>query len=182
MDMDLYTILTSEDVVCSINNNLDYLIKLIPEIRYMIGFEHKHPHHHLDVWNHTLYALGLSENDFEIRLCLLLHDIGKPFSYIEGEVRNFKGHAQISSIISEKVLERIGFDKSFIEEVCYLIKYHDTPLKKLDIEENYALAIKRYNIQKCDAMAHNPDKLDKRIEYLERVKIKIKNYSNNNIN
>ena len=36
-------------------------------------------------------------------------------------------------------------------------------------------------MQKCDAMAHNPEKLEKRIEYLEKVKIMIKNYSSDNI-
>ena len=179
--MNLYKILTDEDIVSSINNNLDYLIKLIPEIKHMIDFKHNHPHHHLDVWNHTLYALSLSENDFEIRLCLLLHDIGKPFSYFEGEVRKFKGHAEMSSKMSRQILERIGFDELFIKEVCYLIKNHDTPLTNKDIEENYDLSNKRYLMQKCDAMAHNPDKLEKRIEYLEKVKIMIKSYSSYNI-
>ena len=80
--MNLEEILLSEDIVSSINNNLDYLLNVIPEIKYMIGFEHKHPHHHLDVWNHTLLALSLSERDIDIRLTLLLHDIGNPFSYL----------------------------------------------------------------------------------------------------
>ena len=31
----------------------------------MIEFEHKHSHHHLHVWNHTLHALSNFENDFE---------------------------------------------------------------------------------------------------------------------
>lgn len=168
--MNLYEILTDKDVVSSINNNLDYLLELIPEIKYMIGFEHKHPHHHLDVWNHTLYALNLSENDFEIRLCLLLHDIGKPFSYTDGEIRNFKGHPEVSSKMSEEILKRIGFEEEFIKEVCYLIKYHDMPLTKKDIEESNTLATKRYLIQYCDAMAHNPDKLEKRKNYLEKTK------------
>lgn len=44
----LYEILISEDIVSSINENLDYLLEIIPEIKPMIGFEHKHPHHHPD--------------------------------------------------------------------------------------------------------------------------------------
>ena len=49
----------------------------------MIGFDHKHPHHHLDVFNHTLYALSLSKKDFSIRMALLFHDISKPYCYVE---------------------------------------------------------------------------------------------------
>src|SRR5574344_2051507 len=86
----LEEILTSDNVVDSIRSNLEYILKIIPELGDTIGFEHKHPHHHLDVFEHTLYALSLSENDYEIRLALLLHDIGKPHSFTEGEVRHFK--------------------------------------------------------------------------------------------
>ena len=70
--MTLEEILLSDNIIESINNNIDYLLKIIPEIKDMIGFDHKHPHHHLDVWNHTLLALSLSPKDFDIRLSLLL--------------------------------------------------------------------------------------------------------------
>lgn len=77
----LESILTSDNVVDSINNNLDNLFRIIPEAKYMVGFKHNHPHHHLDVWNHTLLAISMSPNIIIVRLALLLHDIGKPFSY-----------------------------------------------------------------------------------------------------
>ena len=70
----MYEVLTSENVSESIDKNMGYLLYSIPEIERMIGFEHKHPHHHLDVWNHTLLALCLSEKDlvsnkFKTQLC-----------------------------------------------------------------------------------------------------------------
>ena len=77
----LQNILTSNNVIESTNNNIYILLGIIPELKDMMGFQHNHPHHHLDVWNHTLLALSLSEPIFDIRLCLLLHDIGKPHSY-----------------------------------------------------------------------------------------------------
>ena len=169
--MNLKEILTNDDVVSSIKNNLDYILDIIPEIKYMINFSHKNPHHHLDVFNHTLYALSLSENDFEIRLCLLLHDIGKPFSYQEdGNIRHYFNHPIISSIMSEKILKRLNYDDEFINEVCYLIRYHDTPIKKEEIKNNFKLQEKRYKIQTCDALAHHPLKLEKRKKYLEKTK------------
>lgn len=170
-------ILTSNDVVDSIKNNLDELLEIVPEIKKMIGFEHNHPHHHLDVWNHTLLALSKSENDLEIRLVLLLHDIGKPHCYIDGEVRNFKGHPKISKEISLNILRRLNYTDKFIEEVCYLIEKHDDIITSDEIKNNYDLAYKRYLIQSCDALAHHPEKLEKRIKYLEKTKIKLKEYS-----
>ena len=65
---------------------------------------------------------------------------------------------------------RLGFEKKFIEEVCYLIKYHDTPITTIDINENYDITYKRYLIQFGDALAHNPNTLEKRKVYLEIIK------------
>lgn len=169
-------VLTSEEVVEKIKNNLDELLEIIPEIKKMIGFEHKHPHHHLDVWNHTLLALSLSDNDFEIRLVLLLHDIGKPYHYQDGEIRHFEGHSKVSKEISLNILKRLNYTDKFIEEVCYLIEKHDDLITSEDIKNNYDLAYKRYLIQECDALAHHPEKLEKRIKYLEKTKNKFKEY------
>ena len=137
-------ILTSDDVVDSIKNNLDELLEIIPEIKKMIGFEHNHPHHHLDVWNHTL---------------------------IDGEERNFKGHTKVSKEISSSILKRLNYTDKFIGEVCYLIEKHDDIITSDEIKNNYALAYKRYLIQQCDALAHHPEKLEKRIKYLEKKKM-----------
>ena len=171
--MNLKEILLSEDVVSSVTNNLDYLLNIMPEIKSMIGFEHKHPHHHLDVWNHTLLALSLSYNDFDVRLSLLLHDIGKPFSYQEGAIRHFKNHPKISAEISRNILTRLNYDENYIKYICYLIENHDTPINEKQILDNYDLCIKLYEIQRCDALAHHPDKLERRKEYLNKIKEKI---------
>ena len=165
----LNRILTDDNVVYSINSNLDYLLTIIPEARNMIDFPHNHPHHHLDVWHHTLLALSISPNDFTIRLALLLHDIGKPYSYQDGGVRYFKNHAYASYEISKNILYRLGYDKKFVYLVSNLIRYHDTPITKRDINDSYDAAYLRYIIQKCDALSHHPDKLEKRKDYLVKT-------------
>lgn len=169
----LYSFLIVDDVVKSINENLNDILKLIPELKNMIGFEHKHPHHHLDVWNHTLLALSYSPNDFDIRLVLLLHDIGKPFCYQEGEVRHYKGHANVSANMSFFILERLGFDYEYISKICYLIKMHDTYIRDEEINDDINLSFLRFKIQYCDALAHHPLKLEKRIKYLLYINDKI---------
>lgn len=165
----LKKILLNDDVVESINNNLDTVISIIPEISYMINFPHNHPEHHLDVWNHTLLALSISKSDFDLRLCLLLHDIGKPHSYQDEQIRHFKGHPLKSSIISNEILHRLKYNEDYIKEICYLIENHDNPISRKQIINNYELSLKRYLIQYCDGLAHNPYRSEKRIKYLNYI-------------
>lgn len=171
----LKSILLEEDIVLSINNNLSFLLEIIPEIKDMIGFEQRHPHHHLDVWNHTLLALSKSSNIFEVRLSLLLHDIGKPHSYQDEEVRHFRHHAEVSSDMAATILHRIGLSEKQTNYICELIKYHDTPITEEQITTNREFCCTLYQIQYCDALAHHPDKLTKRINYLKSIQGKLLN-------
>ena len=167
----IYEILMNDNIVEAINNNFNELLKLIPELKFIIGFEHKHPHHHLDVWNHTLYALSLSELDFDIRLSLLLHDIGKPFVCTEQEgIRHFHNHPKVSAKMSYQILNRLGFNEEYINKICYLIEKHDTEITENEINNDLNLITTLYLIQKCDALAHHPQKLEKRKNYLLNTK------------
>lgn len=174
----LYNILMNKDVIESINNNIDVLLEMIPEIKDMIGFPHNHPHHHLDVWNHTLLALSLSDMNFDIRLALLLHDIGKPHSYQDKEVRHFKGHPKKSSVIANNILKRLNFNDCYIKEMCYLIEKHDTAIKIHEIRKNCKLEYKRYLIQYADTYAHKRDMIENRVEYLIILKYVFGEYFN----
>lgn len=165
----LYNILMCDDVVKNIRENLQNLIVIIPEIADMIGFDHNHPHHHLDVWEHTLYALSLSPNDFDIRLALLLHDIGKPHSFQDDEVRHFKGHPELSAQITKYILKRLNYNEEYISYICEIIIKHDTPLTEEYIILNKNLSKVIFEVQKCDALAHNPAKNKKRLEYIEKI-------------
>ena len=167
--MDLESILTSENIEEEIRYNEDYIFSLIQELKYEVGFEQKHPHHSFDVWNHTIEALKHIESNFELRLIVLLHDIGKPFSYRDGEdgVRHFKGHAKKSREISEGILTRLNIEPK--EEILYVIENHDTPIDTNTIK-NRELEIKRLKVQYADAYAHSPSTIQKRILRLNAIK------------
>lgn len=154
-----------------IDANKEKIFKIIPELKAEDGFEHKHPHHCFDVWNHTMEALKRSRPDLQIRMALLLHDIGKPYSYQEEDgVRHFKGHPQKSAEMSEKILHRLEYTEKEIEDICYLIKNHDTLIDVNKINENnLELTKKLLYIQYCDAYAHAPKYIDRRIEKLDTI-------------
>lgn len=165
----LYQILTSNNIIEEIKNNEEFLFLIIPELKNEVSFLHNHPHHHLDVYNHTLLALSNSESDFEIRLILLLHDIGKPFSYQDEEtIRHFKDHALKSKEMSKIILNRLGYDNSFINRILYLIENHDELIDVNNIEDR-ELEIKRLKVQYADALAHSPSTINKRLTILNEV-------------
>lgn len=153
-----------------IEENLEFLKEKIPEITNMIGFEHNHPHHHLDVWNHTLEVIkNINNQDLELKMAALLHDIGKPFSYQDDEVRHFHGHPEVSSQISENILKRLGYDEKFVKDVCYLVRTHDTIIDPNNLDNSYKMIMKRLQLQYADAKAHAPSKVEKRIRFLDTI-------------
>lgn len=114
---------------------------------------------------------------FDVRFALLLHDIGKPFSYTEENgIRHFYNHPKVSAKMTEEIMSRLGFPENYITEIYYLVLNHDYPIYEKDIINNYSLTLKRYEIQKADALAHHPDKLEKRKRYLNYVLAKIKRF------
>ena len=151
-----------------VRENETFIMTIIPELINSVFFKQNHPHHHLDVWNHTLLALDkLESNDLETNMALLLHDIGKPFSYQDEEVRHFHGHAKKSKELSKNILERLGYNKCFIDNVLYLIEHHD---ELIDPKNTNSLSNKLLDIQYADAKAHHPDKILQRIRKLDEIK------------
>ena len=166
----LVSLLLQNDVTAEIRKETDRLLSIIPPLRDMMGFEHCHPHHHLDVWEHTLLALSLSPRHLPTRLALLLHDLGKPYCYQqEGEFRHFKGHPERSADMAHPILTELGFDAVFVDSITELIRRHDTPLRPEDVTADPLWARELFAVQVCDALAHNPAHNKKRLAYISEM-------------
>lgn len=100
---------------------------IIPELENTIGMEQKGEHIY-DVWEHSLRALQHSaDKDFplEIRLAVLLHDIGKPKSRRAGKTKwTFYGHEVVGERMVKKILENLRFSSKTIEKVVKLVRWH----------------------------------------------------------
>ena len=138
-----------------LRENQEYVIEQIPELKPCVGFDHRHPHHHLDVWGHTLEVVeNIKSKDLEIRMAALLHDIGKPFSYQDEEVRHFHGHPEVSAKMTKEILKRMGYSETFIKDVIYLVSEHDTIIDVDNLDNTYEMILKRLELQYADARAH----------------------------
>ncbi len=86
--------------------------------------------HIYDVWEHTLRAVQHSADKkmpLEVRLAVLLHDIGKPKTARpapEKEKWTFYGHEVVGAKIAEKALNNLKFPKKVIEKVSKLVRWH----------------------------------------------------------
>ena len=104
----------------------DVIAVVIPEIEQCIDFNQHSKYHIYDVWTHIAAAVARSEADPDVRLALMLHDIGKPFCFKSDDEGNghFYGHEKLSADMSETILHRLRFSRDTAERVSKLIKYH----------------------------------------------------------
>ncbi len=143
----------------------DILEEILPEIAACFGFKQKNVYHIYDVWEHTVVAMEHSPSEVEIRLILLLHDVGKPncFTVDKNGTGHFYGHAKASSEIARDILTRLRYPGKLIERIVKMISYHDNDimptdksvrrwLNRLNIEDLKLLL----EIKKCDNLAQNP--------------------------
>lgn len=98
----------------------------LPEVALMVGFEQNSPHHHKDVFGHTLLVLDNVSNQLILRLAALLHDIGKPPTYSEDEKGrgHFYNHHVIGAQITQLVLSRLKYDADTVRRVSILVREH----------------------------------------------------------
>ena len=103
----------------------DVVCEIIPEMYACIGFEQYSKYHDKTVYGHIVATVAAAESTVEVRLAMLLHDIGKPASFfMKDGVGHFYGHADVSCEIAEKILNRLRFSNKIKEEVLFLIKNH----------------------------------------------------------
>ena len=98
-----------------------------PELLPMAGFDQRNRHHCYDVWEHTLHALAEVPPEVELRLTMLLHDIGKPNCFTLDDQGNghFYGHPAESARLAEEMLRRLRADRATRETVVRLVAWHD---------------------------------------------------------
>lgn len=123
--------------------------EFIPEIKPMIGFDQKNPHHLYDVWEHSASVVENANDDVVHKLAAIFHDSGKPSTFVEDDkgVGHFLGHAEESMEIAEQAMTRLRYSNKEKQKVLDLIEDHDGNLstKKYKIAKRiYEVGPERY--------------------------------------
>ena len=99
---------------------------IIPEIEMLYEFNQNNPHHHKDVFAHTVSVVKNTKKDLLTRVTALFHDIGKPntHSIDKNGISHYYGHENNSAEIASFALRRLKFPNDFIRDADVLIRNH----------------------------------------------------------
>ena len=109
----------------------DVLAVVIPEIAPMVGYDQQNHHHHFDLWEHTVQAVENIPPESDLRLTMLLHDMGKPSvrSVDEKGEAHYYNHQSASAEIADRVTDDLRCDREMKDRVIRLVRYHDITLR-----------------------------------------------------
>ncbi len=180
-------------ILCGVNATkilLEYreiIAIIVPEIAACFDFQQFSRYHKYDVYEHTARAVGniaINEKNTEIlRITMFFHDIGKPemFTCDEKGFGHFKGHAQSSAKITEKIMRRMEFDEQIIKRVCTIIYHHSDRIQteqqirnmisKIGADLFFMLieAKKADNSAKCEYVAAENDELNNTVAIAKKL-------------
>lgn len=113
----------------------DIISVIIPELSPCFDFPQNTPHHCYDVYSHICHSVENIQPSWQLRMTMLLHDIGKPFlrTTDENGIDHFKQHQFKSAELAKDILKRLKLDKKSSLLIYNLIYEHDNrvlPQKK----------------------------------------------------
>lgn len=171
-------------------DHLDYVLSelypvlfaVIPELLPAQGFDQHSRYHCHDVLQHILKATSSAPPTLTVRLAALLHDIGKPHCFSQDENGNghFYGHAAIGERMARDILTRLRFENKLVEDVCILIRYHDTPIEQTDravtrwLNKLSADGLQNLlKLKRADTMAHTVSLVDARLNEIRDIETRM---------
>jgi poly(A) polymerase len=102
------------------------LAAFLPELVEMVGVT-QNAWHLYDVWDHTLIALSHvpADSSLEVRMGILLHDVGKPRTRSEDEKGvHFYEHQLVGADMTRDILNRLKFTNDQIRDITSLVELH----------------------------------------------------------
>ncbi len=177
---ELNRLLMGENVFEVLMNYHDVIEVFIPEITPCVGFNQQSRYHLYDVWEHTAMSVSQAKKDLTIRLAMLLHDISKPdcFKLDDNGQGHFYEHEQMGAEVAEKILRRLKYPNSVIEDVTTLIRYHyvtpvddERVIKRLMSKIGSPAFHRLMEVQKADSRAKQPFCME-RVPLIDKINFK----------
>lgn len=104
---------------------------MLPPLAAAVDYDQGSKYHNSTLYEHTARAVEAAPPTVEMRLAMLLHDIGKPACRTVGEDGecHYYGHGERSAEMSEQLLRALKCDNALRERVVEIVRYHDIPVE-----------------------------------------------------
>jgi poly(A) polymerase len=107
-------------------DSTNLLEQVLPDVKAMQGVQQPPEFHpEGDVWTHTLMMLdGLKEPTPTLALGVLLHDVGKPRTFVVRERIRFDNHVEVGAKMAEEICKKLRLSLRDTERVVELVRHH----------------------------------------------------------
>lgn len=162
---ELKKLIMGENVFSVLHEFSAEICTIIPELLPAVGFDQHNSYHIYTVYDHIARAVEECPFDTDIRLAMLLHDVGKPplFFIDEKGIGHFWGHPELSEKMAREILLRLKADRRTVDHVCHLIKYHDVrpeatrkSLHKYVSKVGFEAALELIHVRRADVLSQAP--------------------------
>lgn len=152
--------------------------QFFPEFDQMMETEQENPHHKWNVGMHSIRAMENIRNEKVLRLAMLLHDVGKPFTKTvdENGVAHFCNHSAEGEVLARRILRNLKFDNDTLNKVTKLVFYHDYRMSATD--KNVRRAINKIGeelfpyyleVYRADILAQSEFEREEKLRQLNEV-------------
>jgi poly(A) polymerase len=120
------------------------LAEVLPEVARMKGVEQPPQFHpEGDVWTHTLLLLAQLDAACPLPLAwgALLHDVGKPPTFMRADRIRFNGHVDVGVAIAADICRRFRFSNDEARQTLSLVENH---MRFADAQHMKASTLKRF--------------------------------------
>jgi poly(A) polymerase len=162
---------------------------IFPEISQLAGVEQIGPHHHKDVFEHTLMVVdqvALNNENPVMRLAALVHDMAKPRTkrFAPDTGWTFHGHEDLGARMMKTVGRRLKLAEDVNSKLCKLVALHMRPIN-LTREEVTDSAVRRLIVDagedledlltlcRADITSAKPNKVKRYLEQFDQLRARI---------
>lgn len=123
----------------------EVIFSIIPKLRETDNYDQKSPVQEYSLYEHIIKSVGYAVPDYNIRLALLFHGIGKVDCAAEIDDYTFyNGHAERGAMLTREIMTDLGFPSELAKQTAFLVLHHDDDIN----EENYPSFTAEYGIEK----------------------------------
>ena len=122
----------------------EVVFAVVPKLSETDGFMQNSPVQEYPLYEHIARSVGYAVPDYNVRLALFFHGIGKVDCAADvGDYTFYNGHAERGAMLTREIMTDLGFPAELAKQTAFLVLHHDDDIN----EENYPSFTAEYGVE-----------------------------------